>query len=218
MLVFFLATFCFTCFETTLGLLIARNFHLADGNNLSQLDLLKDDKFKDAATASALLFAYCGIVGAFVQGGPLGKLVKRLGEPKLIALSLILVAVSLGPLPFVTGTVKLSWGALFSSHGGPWWMLLLLLGLLSIGSGLTRPPVFGMISNLAPANEQGATLGVAQSAGSLARILGPLFAAALFHISPAIPYVTCAVLAFITGLIAWQYLKKVPLPAVPPGA
>jgi sugar phosphate permease len=90
-----------------------------------------------------------------------------------------------------------------------------LLGLLSIGSGLTRPPVFGMISNLAPANEQGATIGVAQSAGSLARILGPLFSAALFHISPAIPYVTCAGLALVTGLIAWSYLKKVPVPSAP---
>ena len=148
--------------------------------------------------------------------GPLGKLVKRFGEPKLIALSLILVGVSLAPLPFVTGSAKLSWGVLFSSGGGAWWAVLLLLGLLSIGSGLTRPPVFGMISNLAPANEQGATIGVAQSAGSLARILGPLFSAALFHISPAIPYVTCAVLAFITGLIAWQYLKKVPVPAAKP--
>jgi sugar phosphate permease len=215
-LVFFLATFCFTCFETTLGLLIVRNFHLADGVNFTQLDLLPKDKFTDAATASAILFAYCGIVGAFVQGGPLGKLVKRFGEPKLIAVSLILVAVSLAPLPFVTGHAKLSWGVLFSGDGGPWWTVLILLGLLSIGSGLTRPPVFGMISNLTPANEQGATIGVAQSAGSLARILGPLFAAALFHISPAIPYVTCAVLAFITGLIAWQYLKKVPLPAAKP--
>jgi DHA1 family tetracycline resistance protein-like MFS transporter len=215
-LVFFLATFCFTCFETTLGLLIVRNFHLADGVNFTQLDLLPKDKFTDAATASAILFAYCGIVGAFVQGGPLGKLVKRFGEPKLIAVSLILVAVSLAPLPFVTGHAKLSWGVLFSGDGGPWWAVLILLGLLSIGSGLTRPPVFGMISNLTPANEQGATIGVAQSAGSLARILGPLFAAALFHISPAIPYVTCAALAFITGLIAWQYLRKVPSPAMKP--
>ena len=209
-LVFFLATFCFTCFETTLGLLIARNFHLADGAGLTQLDLWTDAKFKDAATASAILFAYCGIVGAFVQGGPLGKLVKRLGEPKLIALSLILVAVSLAPLPFVTGSAKLSWGVLFSGAGGPWWALLVLLALLSIGSGLTRPPVFGMISNLAPANEQGATLGVAQSAGSLARILGPLFAGVSFHINPVIPYVACAALALITALIAWQHLKNVP--------
>ncbi len=215
-LVFFLATFCFTCFETTLGLLIVRNFHLADGANPSAMDLLTKDKFKDAATASALLFAYCGIMGAFVQGGPLGKLVRRFGEPKLIALSLILVAVSLAPLPFVTGSAKLSWGVLFTGNGAPWWALLLLLGLLSIGSGLTRPPVFGMISNLAPANEQGATLGVAQSAGSLARILGPIFAAALFHINPAIPYVTCAVVAFGTALFAWQYLQKVPAAGAKP--
>jgi MFS transporter, DHA1 family, tetracycline resistance protein len=212
-LVFFLATFCFTCFETTLGLLIARNFQLASGEHLTALDLLKPEKFKDAATASAILFAYCGIVGAFVQGGPLGKLVKRLGEPRLIALSLMLFAVSLGPLPFVKGDTKLAWGVLFSGQGGAWWALLVLLALLSIGSGLTRPPVFGMISNLTPPDEQGATIGVAQSAGSLARILGPLFAASLFQMNPAIPYVTCAVLSFVTGLIAWQYLKRVPAPA-----
>ena len=214
-LVFFLATFCFTCFETTLGLLVARNFHLAPVTNLTALDLLNHDKFTDAATASSVLFAFCGIIGAFVQGGPLGKMVKRLGEPKLIALSLILVAVSLGPLPFVKGDSKLAWGVLFSGGGGPWWLLLLLLAVLSIGSGLTRPPVFGMISILAPANEQGATLGVAQSAGSLARIAGPVFATTLFGINPSIPYLICAALAFITGLIAWQYLKQVQ-PATPP--
>ena len=208
-LVFFLATFCFTCFETTLGLLVARNFHLASGANLTALDLLNHDKFTDAATASSVLFAFCGIVGAFVQGGPLGKLVKRMGEPKLIGLSMIFVAVSLAPLPFIKGDSKLAWGVLFSSGGGPWWMLLLLLAILSIGSGLTRPPVFGMISMLAPANEQGATLGVAQSAGSLARIAGPVFATTLFVIDPSIPYLICAGLAFVTGVIAWRYLQRV---------
>lgn len=208
-LVFFLATFCFTCFETTLGLLVARNFHLISVANVTALDLLNHDKFTDAATASSVLFAFCGIVGAFVQGGPLGKMVKRMGEPKLIALSLILVAVSLAPLPFIKGDSKLAWGVFFSSGGAPWWLLLLMLAVLSIGSGLTRPPVFGMISLLAPANEQGATLGVAQSAGSLARIAGPVFATSLFGIHPAIPYLVCAALAFVTGVLAWQKLKAV---------
>ena len=208
-IVFFLATFCFTCFETTLGLLIARNFHLVSIADLRPIDLLDRKKFGDAATAASILFAYCGIIGAFVQGGPLGKLVKRFGEPKLIALSLVLVAVSLGPLPFVKGNATLAWGVLFSGDGGPWWILLVLLALLSIGSGLTRPPVFGMISNLTAAHEQGATLGVAQSAGSLARIAGPIFASSLFGINPSIPYVICAALSFIAGVIAWQYLKHV---------
>ena len=61
-IIFFFATFCFTCFETTLGLMIIRNF---------ELDL---ESGKSAGTA---LFAFCGIVGAFVQGGPIGKLVKK---------------------------------------------------------------------------------------------------------------------------------------------
>ena len=211
-LVFFLATFCFTCFETTLGLLIARNFHLVSVGDLRAIDLLDPKKFGDAATAASILFAYCGIIGAFVQGGPLGKLVKRFGEPKLIALSLVLVALSLGPLPFVKGDAALKWSVLFSGDGAPWWILLVLLALLSIGSGLTRPPVFGMISNLTPAHEQGATLGVAQSAGSLARIAGPIFASGLFGIAPSIPYVACAVLSFVTGVVAWQYLKHVQSP------
>lgn len=215
-LVFFLATFCFTCFETTLGLLIARNFQLMADGEFTRLDMLKGNGFTDAATASAILFAYCGIIGAFVQGGPLGKLVKRFGEPKLIAVSLVLVAVSLGPLPFVKGDSRLAWDVLLSSEGTPWWALLALLGVLAIGSGLTRPPVFGMISNLTPANEQGATIGVAQSAGSLARILGPLFAASLFQLNPLIPYLTCAVIALVTALIAWQQLKRIPAPVAHP--
>jgi MFS family permease len=59
-----------------------------------------------------------------------------------------------------------------------------------------------LLSNLAPANEQGATIGVAQSAGSLARILGPLFAATLYtHIAP-LPYVTCGVISILAGILA----------------
>ena len=85
-------------------------------------------------------------------------------------------------------------------------MLLIALAALSIGSGLTRPPLFGLLSVLTPRGEQGATIGIAQSAGSLARIFGPMFAGAFFKAHPALPYVTCAVIAVITGLVAWTKL------------
>src|SRR3954464_1924353 len=98
--IFFLATFCFTCFETTLGLLVAENFNL-------------DTRTGEDAGTIGLLFAYCGIVGAFVQGGAIGRMVKKMGEPKLIAVSLVLVALSLIPLPFVHGNTALSWRVLF---------------------------------------------------------------------------------------------------------
>ena len=177
--VFFLATFAFTCFETTLGLLVDQNFHF--------------DK-----THVGYLFAYCGIVGAAVQGGPIiGRLVRRLGEPGLVALSLLLVAASLGPLPFIS-----------QSNDPHLLALLFTLALLAMGSSLTRPPVFGLISILTSAQEQGATLGVAQSAGSLARIIGPIFAGTLFAKYPPLPYLICAALAFLTALLAWQFLHK----------
>jgi MFS family permease len=194
-LIFFLATFCFTCFETTLGLMVGRNFGL---------DLTSG---KDAGTITAL-FAFCGIVGALVQGGPVGRLVKKMGEPKLIAASMVLVALSLAPIPFIRGDFALSWAVLFKHEGRPWLALLGTLALLAIGSGLTRPPLFGMLSILTPAHEQGGTIGVAQSAGSLARILGPIFAGSLFHLHPSWPYLACAAISLITGILAWQRLGK----------
>jgi DHA1 family tetracycline resistance protein-like MFS transporter len=181
--VFFLATFCFTCFETTLGLLVSQNFNLKF-QNMNGVYVF-DEKV-------VYLYAYCGIVGAIVQGGAIGRAVKKLGEPLLISLSLLLVAVAMGPMPFAK----------------TWWELLFLLALLSVGSSLTRPPVFGMISILTPAHEQGATIGVAQGAGSLARIVGPIFASTLFDQHPSLPYVACAILSFFTAAVAWQYLHK----------
>jgi DHA1 family tetracycline resistance protein-like MFS transporter len=176
---FFLATFCFTCFETTIGLLICQKFQL-------------DVESKKAIQWQGYLFAYAGIVGALVQGGATGRLVKAMGEPRLIAMNLFLVGISLAALPFFSG----------------WPLLLVLLSLLSVGSSLIRPPVFGMLSNLTSAHEQGVTIGVAQSMGALARILGPLTVIPLFYYSASLPYLICAGLSFLTGLIAWQRLSR----------
>ena len=85
---------------------------------------------------------------------------------------------------------------------------MFVLAVLAIGSSLTRPPVFGLISILTPAHEQGATIGVAQGAGSLARIIGPMFASTLFDRHPALPYLVCAVLSLLTAMVAWQFLHK----------
>jgi len=193
-IVFFLATFCFSCFESTLPLLVGANFHL--------------DFKRDATSAStvAYLFVYCGLIGALVQGGAIGRLVKRMGEPRLIALSLVLTAASFAWIPFLKGSSHFSWHTLFRSEGVSWLWLLLALGLLSVGTSLTRPPLFGLLSNLTPSHEQGATIGVAQGAGSLARILGPLFATALLVHWPPLPYLICTVVLLVTAIPIAQRL------------
>ncbi len=170
---FFLATFCFTCFETTLGLLVGKNFHF--------------DKKQ-----VGYLFAFAGVIGAAVQGGGIGKLVRSMGEPLLITVSLLCVAVSLAPLPFVKNLPE----------------LLVVLAVLAIGSSLTRPPIFGLISALTHEREQGATLGIAQSAGSLARIFGPIFATSLFYVHVSWPYLICAGISLVAAVLAWQKLHR----------
>ena len=180
--IFFLATFCFTCFEVTIGLLIIKNFDI--------------DTTKSLSTVSWLI-AYCGVIGALVQSpGMIGRMVKSLGEPKLIAATLFVAALGIGLLPFLR-----TWG-----------LLLVGLGIFSIGSSLTRPPVFGMISMLTPSTEQGATMGVTQGVGSVARIAGPIFAASLFVVHATLPYLICSALCFATSALTLQYLTHVSVP------
>jgi MFS family permease len=196
-LIFFLATFAFSCFESTLPLVVSDNFNLG----------IAVDETKPATTVISL-FVFCGIIGAVIQGGAIGRLVKIFGEPKLISLSLFLTGISLILLPFIKGDGQLKWLAVLHATDWPWIKMLLALALLAVGSALTRPPLFGLLSNLAPANEQGATIGVAQSAGSLARILGPLFAATLYTHVASLPYVTCGVISILAGILAIGRLGK----------
>lgn len=178
--IFFFATFCFTCFESTFPLLAKDQFAA--------------DK-KDLANRIGYLFTYAGIIAALVQG-VIGRLVKKYGEPNLIFVSLLVFAAGLAGLPFA---VKL-------------WQILIVLALLAIGSGLNRPPVFGMISLKSSPHEQGANLGVAQSFGALARILGPIFAGGLFFVHHALPYLISGGIALVTALFAAKFLcgKDVP--------
>ena len=192
--VFFLSTVCFSCFEVTLGWLICLNFGL-------------DIHANSTAAIGSYLFIYCGLISALVQGGMIGRIVKKLGEPKVICLSLMLTAISLALLPFIKGSGLLSWGILAKSEGHAWWGLLGALALLSIGSSLTRPPLFGLLSNLTSANEQGANIGVAQGAASLARIIGQFGGTIIFlEISSPALFLGCAATLVVASILVSQKL------------
>lgn len=149
------------------------------------------------------LFAFCGLVSAFIQGGVIGRLVKRFGEPKIIFGSLVLFAASMFWLPYVQ---SIGW-------------LLLALALLSAGSGLNRAPTLGLISIYSSADDQGTVMGVTQSAGTLARIFGPLFATGLYATYPHSPYLLGGLMAAVAAVIAWVRLcRRGTPPDHPPGS
>ena len=165
--IYFLGTFAFTAFESTLPLLL-------------------DAKLKFDEEHVGYVFAFCGIMAAMVQGGGIGRLVKSFGERRLIGTSLIVVAISLVLMP-LANTLATLLGA---------------LAVFAIGSGINRAPTMGLISQLSPADEQGTTLGVAQSAGTLARVLGPTVATTLYDVWLPAPYLACATIALLAGLLA----------------
>ena len=137
------------------------------------------------------LFMFCGLVSVLVQGGAIGRLVKAFGEARVILMSLMIIAVSLVLIP-TAGT--LGW-------------LLVALALVSLGTGINRAPTMGLISMHASPAEQGATMGVAQSAGTLARIVGPPVATTLYSVRPHSPYWLAAVVAVVAAWLAWRYLS-----------
>lgn len=141
-------------------------------------------------TRIGYLFAYCGVLSALVQGGAMGRLAKRFGESWLIAGSLAGVAISSLMIVYVPSLAGLLCG----------------IGLFATASGVTRAPTMTLISVYSPPGEQGATMGVAQSAATLARIVGPPLATTWFYYAEGLPFVICALVAAGAGWVGWQWL------------
>jgi MFS transporter, DHA1 family, tetracycline resistance protein len=126
-------------------------------------------RFGYDATHTGYLFAYVGILAVIVQGGLIGKLVKRFGELSLVIFGAFLFAGSLFAVPFV------------GPAAGGLAALLVGGGLFSIGNSLSSPSLTSLASKSVGAGEQGSVLGVTQSVASLARAVGPALAAVLIH-------------------------------------
>ena len=108
------------------------------------------------------VFAYAGLLGIPVQTF-LGRLVKRFGEPWLVAAG------------FASMTV--GYGLLAGVYVVP---LLLVAGLFSsFGTGVLRPSLTSLVTQAVARNEQGVVLGLNTSLQSVAQILGPALAGLL---------------------------------------
>ncbi|HXT63908.1 MAG TPA: MFS transporter [Pyrinomonadaceae bacterium] len=114
------------------------------------------------------IFAYVGIISALIQGGLIGKLVKRFGEPPLVIVGCLVFTLSLIASPFVTPGIGI--------------LGILVTGLFSsIGNALNAPTLTSLASKSVNEKEQGAIMGVTQSVASLARAVGPAMAAFLIY-------------------------------------
>ncbi len=174
MLLFFLVMFCFSMMEASLALFCQQRY----GFGVRQ---------------TSWLFVYVGIILVIVQGGLLGRLVKRFGERSLILWGIVLMAVGLAILPL-----------------SQFWILLLSLGLLAVGQGMHNPSSLGLLSRLTDESAQGSTIGLSRSFGALARALGPAAGTFLFGaVGAASPFWAAGALMVVALFIALGVLRQV---------
>ncbi|MEY4403713.1 MAG: hypothetical protein RIR91_1748 [Verrucomicrobiota bacterium] len=123
---------------------------------------------------NAMLFLFNGASLVLAQGLS-RRVVGRVGQRKVVlfgfltaAIAFLLVAAI--PTP-VTGGALPTWGKPVFFVG---------MGLISFATGLILPSVSALVSLYSDASEQGRNLGILRSAGSLARVIGPISAALLY--------------------------------------
>ena len=130
-------------------------------------------RFGYDAQHTGYLFAYVGLIAVIIQGGLIGRLVKRFGELPLVIVGALCFAISLFAVPFV------------GPAAGGLAALLIGGGVFSMGNSLATPALTSLASKSVGAGEQGVVLGVTQSVASLARAVGPFLAAVLINSSIA---------------------------------
>lgn len=178
MLLFFLVMFCFAVFEATLALYC-------------------QNRFGFGRATTSYLFAYVGVVLVVVQGGLLGRLVKKFGERRLILAGIGLMAAGMATLPAAPTPV----------------VLAACLTLLAIGSGVHNPSTLGLLSRITDEGSQGGTIGISRSFGALARTLGPATGTWIFGAAGASwPFWTAGALMLLAFLVAWGVLSRVAVP------
>lgn len=122
------------------------------------------------------VFAGLGVLLVATQGGLIGPATRLVGERQLIRVGLVLNVV----------------GFLMLSTAESWALLIPGLAILALGQGFITPALASAIAGSAEPGRSGAALGVQQSAGGLARVVGPAMGGALFAIELAVPYVVAA--------------------------
>ena len=106
------------------------------------------------------VYAYLGFLGVILQGGLMGRLVKKFGEINLVRAGFLVAMIGLAALAFTSQIA----------------LMLVVAAAASLGTGVNRPALTSLITQRASRSEQGAVLGITQSLNSLAAICAPTVA------------------------------------------
>lgn len=140
---------------------------------------------------TGLIFAVLGVIGIIVQGGLIGRLVKRFGDVKLVKAGMVIAA--LGMLSIAV-----------SYHMAA---VLITAAVLHTGLSLMSPSSSALVTKNT-LDGQGASLGLMQSFGSLGRIIGPVIGGVLYDLNISVPYIAGTAVLLVMMLYSWKRINQ----------
>lgn len=141
---FFLFTFSFSAFMSGFALFAERRFTTSSG-------------LPWTAREVGFMYAYSGFLGIILQGGLMGRLVKRFGEARLAIAGFISVVIAYLVLGFAETLA----------------VLVVVSTISAFGNGVLRPVITSEITQQVGRHEQGIALGISGSLSSLAMTMAP---------------------------------------------
>ncbi len=168
--------------------LVSFLFFFAATGLQSNFSVFMKDVLNWGPTEVGIVLFIVGVIDIFAQGYLTSKLVHVLGETVLTIIGLIINGI---------GFLIIASVVFFPSA------VLLYAGVVVfvLGDGLFEPSMNGLIANSVEPKMQGRIQGANQGIQSVARILGPLYAAWLYVYSPGLPYLTNAIFIAVCLLI-----------------
>lgn len=159
------------------------------------LALFLYDRFGINETNIGWVFVYIGALSVFTRAVLLGPAVDRYREPRLSRYGGAFLTAGLLALPFTTNYTSLALAVL----------------LIPLGTAFTFPCVTGMLSQVIPNHERGLYMGVQQTFGGLARVVGPIWAGFAYdYLGKGVPFFTGAALAAFTIVIGMGIEAHIP--------
>jgi MFS family permease len=149
---------------------------------------------KQATALTAGFLVVVGITATIVQGGLIGRLVKKYGELNLCKIGVLILVIAMLATPYLVASKHIV-------------LLLSCAMLYAIGMGLFNPSITSMLSKNVTEADQGGTLGLNQSMASLGRFLGPAFAGMLFERQVNLPFYTSAALIGVSFFLVLRIKK-----------
>lgn len=157
------------------------------------LTFLAVEKLNYTSMDNAYMFIFIGFIIAFVQGGYVRRKAHSIGEKKMAIQGLLFVIPGL----FIIG---------FSESN---WLLYAGLFFLATGSAMAIPTLTSLVSIYTPDAEQGRSLGIFRSLGSLGRVIGPVFASLIYwKYGSTVPYVLGGFFLLIPVFLLTKLKKK----------